>query len=347
MSSIGFREWEIWTNQSWFGTDQELDGYYYLVITPTLMAHQTLEFIREKTEAVRISQLAVNNRSAAYFRPRWSPPEDLALEKHERLRTTASLSETIRRILEELNALSICLDFPLVCNHLEYLIPPTGARSGKALIASRQSLSRGLAFEVDERDTATQKIIADFDHYYGAGANLAIAMKHYINGLLLLGLEDSFSGLLDAAFMQFYQACEIPCGNNHKIKDAKVHIARLNLPNAQNLQIVAHHVWQVRHGYFGHGNSSNLLYASAALADVYSIAKQVLVVRWLARQLIDIGSPSGLVLCREMRLYHDGHSDAFNGSVADLETSFRVPYAHRNVEVHDANGAVIVTYVLQ
>lgn len=339
MSSIGFREWEVWTNQTWFGTDQEVPGYYLLKITPGLMTSQTVEFIRERIEEVRLGRLVIGNASAPYFQPGWSGPDDLSLVKHERLRTSANLLATIQRLMGELDALSVCVDFSLTCGHLEYVVPPGEPVPGRALVATRRPLGRGMAFEVEERGAARQKILRDYDFYLKAGHDLKVAMKHYLNGLTLLGLEDSFSGLIDAAFMQFYQACEILCGNNYKLTEAKKYIARLGYPDALDLQVVAHHVWQVRHGYFGHGNANNLLYSSPNLLDTFNVAKQVLVARWLARRLADGGSPSGAVLCREMRLYHAGSSEAFCGTVAELETTFRLPYAYRDVDQFDATGA--------
>ncbi len=243
----------------------------------------------------------------------------------------------------------MCLDFPLCCNHIEFFVPPTQPLAGPIVSAGRRSISRGMSFEAEEREIAFRKTQSDYDFFFNASLDLRVASRHYINGLTLLGLEDSYPGLIDAAFMQFYQACEILCGNNHKRREAQQHVATLSLKDQDTTQIVLHHVWNIRNDYFGHGNTNNGLYACESSEAVFKIAKQVLVVRWLCRTLLDCACPSAQTLCREIGLYHKGSSDSFHGTVQELETSFRGDYEHerRVVKILNRFGKVEKEYVLK
>jgi hypothetical protein len=348
MSSIGYRDWEIWINKTLLDDLGDARGVYLIKVEPLLMAKQTVQFIYEKIEDIRHHREAIlNNQAKDYFSLFHWTPQELVLQKVAELSSHDNIQDKIAEILHELDALSLCLDFPLSCNYIEFFIPPTQPLAGKVIVASRRNISRGVSFEVEERGMAFQKILKDYDFFLGVTRDLKVVSRHYINGLTLLGLEDSYSGLLDAAFMQFYQACEILSGNNYQLSLAQQHVATLNLPDQDTVQIILHHVWQIRHNYFGHGNINNWLYAPDLSESVFRIAKQVLVARWLCRILLDSSSPSGLTLCREMRLYHKQISDGFFGTVQELETSFRVDYSNRTVKIKDSSGKTVKQYVIK
>ncbi len=60
------------------------------------------------------------------------------------------------------------------------------------------------------------------------------------------------SGLIDAAFMQFYQACELLCRDKDgRMKQSKKFIAKLEPKDSRDLQIIAHQVWRVRNKISG------------------------------------------------------------------------------------------------
>lgn len=65
-----------------------------------------------------------------------------------------------------------------------------------------------MAFEINERYTAQQKLLAALNYCKPATPELKVAIQHYLTGMTLLGLEDQLPGLTDAAFMQFFQGCE-------------------------------------------------------------------------------------------------------------------------------------------
>lgn len=66
-----------------------------------------------------------------------------------------------------------------------------------------------MAFEINERYTAQQKLLAALNYYKPATPELKVAIQHYLTGMTLLDPENLLSGLTDAAFMQFFQGCEV------------------------------------------------------------------------------------------------------------------------------------------
>ena len=322
MSVIGFREWEIWQNSTYFSTSATLHGQYSFSITPSLMAQQTIDFLYEQVEQVRLGQLSTGTAASAYLSPLMHHDGTMTIHKVSTFSTSSNIGQKIATLLEELRALSLYLDFSLTCNSIEYSIPPGHVDSGKVFWAARRSMIRGLAFEVGERSAASENLCVHFDDYNDqTKTDVQIAAEHYNNGMTLLGLEDRFTGLLDAAFMQFYQGCEAMCGYNHKVTAARKFLAsNMGASNSKDISKVLEHVWKVRNKYFAHRGQVALLNAN----DVYQVAKQVLVARWLCRRLIDarIGTAG---LCREMRLYHGGSSEEFRGDVQELDTTFKIP----------------------
>ncbi|NTU46343.1 hypothetical protein HGA88_01835 [Candidatus Roizmanbacteria bacterium] len=343
MSTIKYRDWEIWTNIDFFDEPKIIDGYYLIRFTPALMQEQTIEFLREKVELIRQNVFSINNKLLPYLSVFLSFEDKYCINKHEQLNNQSDIKQSLNLILEEIEALSLCLDFPLNCYQIEYIIPPLQPINGKVLIATRKNLNRGLTFEIEERGSASNKIVNDYDYYLESNTSIKAASKHYLTGLTLLTLEDMYPGLIDAAFMQFYQGCEILCGDNFNEDEAKKYIAK-KIIESEKLQIIIHHLWQVRHSYFGHGNSKNNLDGNNDNQSVYLIAKQVLVARWLCKKLLDIDSPSMGSLIREMRFYNKGISEDFRGEVKELETNFRLKYGiedKRRIKIFNSKGEKI------
>jgi hypothetical protein len=244
-------------------------------------------------------------------------------------------------------ALGRCVDFPLTCNNIEFEIPPGQANTGKVFVAVRAPLGRGLGFEVEERGAAATNL----KNHSGAYRTITDpvvtrAADHYLTGLTLLGLEDSFSGLLDAAFMQFYQGCEtlLLQAQRETVNDANKRIAANPLvSNPMDLQVIVAHVWKARHNYFGHRSGTTLQTSD----EVFQVAKQVLVARWLCRLMIDLQIGPTTFLCREMRFYHRDTSEGYMGTLAELETTFRLPgVTGERIQVFDQTGSVVYVYLM-
>ena len=147
--------------------------------------------------------------------------------------------------------------------------------------------------------------------------------------------------------MQFYQGCEALCRDPRgNLESSKKYIASTGLPDSRDLQVIAHQVWRVRNKYFGHGDVGYNLHSNLNKDHAESVAKQVLVVRYLCRRLIDINAPSGIHLTREMGFYFGSYSGNFNGTIAEIEGNFRVNYDRRNSKVYDINGNEVDVYTI-
>ena len=146
--------------------------------------------------------------------------------------------------------------------------------------------------------------------------------------------------------MQFYQACEILCMDDKgHLENSKKYIARLNMQESREMQIIAHQVWRVRNKYFGHGDSRYNLLSNADMESAVKVAKQVYVARYLCKKLIDINSPSKEILMREMMFFSEGHNYGnFTGSIQELETSFNVDFDERKVKIYSTEGAILEEY---
>jgi len=164
----------------------------------------------------------------------------------------------------------------------------------------------------------------------------------------LLAMEDALPGLIDAAYMQFYQSIEALTGAC-ALDDAKKAIAALGLNDSATLQAICHQVFLVRHKYFGHGNETDFHeIADQGMAEATRVARQVLVARWLCKTLIDAQSPSKVSLVREMRIYGPEGSSEFRGQIAELEGMFWVNFGQStgkaNCKMYDATGASAPAY---
>lgn len=142
--------------------------------------------------------------------------------------------------------------------------------------------------------------------------------------------------------MQFYQACEVLCGENFKLIEVKKYIAANYPQESRLLQLIAHHVWQIRHNYFGHGNVGNNITNLSGFEETFNVAKQVLVARWLCKRLLDLDTNS-CPLAREIRLYHKSGSVEFAGSLQAVTNGFYTGYDYKNAPVTDANGNIVET----
>ena len=349
MSVISHREWNIWTNLDFFEEESEVTGVVYLRITPSLMSEQTIGFIYEKIEQIRTGQPQfTDTRLKDYFDLRWiSSTKESVIQKRGVVVTNNEVIRVfIGDILHELEALSICLDFPLTCNEIRFHLPPFQPKNGDVFVASRKPISRGMGFEIEERGSASARLAHDFDKVINSNSTQKVAVRHYLNGLTLLGLEDQFSGLIDAAFMQFYQACEVLCGENYKLIEVKKHIAAVHQDESRTLQLIAHHIWQIRHNYFGHGNVDNNIVNLGDLENTFGAAKQVLVARWLCKRLLDL-KMDATPLVREMRLYHKEGSVCFNGSIDQLIDDFYIGYDFNNAPIIDSDGNILEKIALK
>lgn len=342
MGYISFRNWNFWINKDYFIADELFQGYFECIILPTLMVQQTVEFLTEDFligfNSIQKKQRAPRNIVAIEMT---SSDGLLCIKIREKLDTSIPLEEIIGSVLEVLEAISICVDTALTCNRINFV----SDNYGLIFSASPKPIGRGMAFEVEERWSARNRILSDFQYCKQAPKNVRVGIKHYLAGLSLLGLEDQISGLLDAAFIQFCQGCEAICScTSGNLSDICIYIARQSGSDICDLQIIAHHVWQVRNNYFGHGGVEQNYKAISNYNDAMQVSKQVLVARFLCKKLIDMCTPSNEILIREMRFYLERGSEMYNGTVEELGSTFRVKYPGRTAKVYDKNGQIIKRY---
>jgi hypothetical protein len=238
----------------------------------------------------------------------------------------------------------MCVDFPLHMQATQFI----DHNQGLIFQATRRPFSRAVGFEVEGRSAAVSKITNDFDsflaHLNDPKPGFRVAIRHYLTGMTLLGLEDQVPGLIDAAYMQFYQGVESLLGTGVCDKAKRI-IARTNVIDPRLAQIVCHQVFNVRHKYFGHGDEPDFHdNSSRGPEDSARLAKQSLVARWLCRVLIDSESQSRLPFLREMRIYGVLGSDEFQGTQDDLKSRFWIDFGQvkeagkRKCKLYDATG---------
>lgn len=341
MSAVSNRKWEYWIKKSYFESDYCDNGIFECIVIPTMMASQTVEFVTENFNMFLDGIVASRQTERKSIEINMTSDEGcLCIKIRGFLHTKSNLHEVINTILKKIDAISICVDYTLECNRIDFI----SDYRGKVLSASRQSIGRGLAFEVEERQLAKNKINTDIEFYENASPELEVGIQHYLTGMTLLGLEDQLSGLTDAAFMQFFQGCEAISGSDGKTEGICRHIASHGFSDSETLQIIAHHIYQVRNKYFGHGDIKHNIKAIKDYETAYKITKQVLVVRYLCKRLIDMDAPSGKCLIREMRFYSDTGSEEFRGTVEELKDAFYAEYPGRTAKIYDGTGKKIKEY---
>lgn len=344
MSALSYRDWDIWTNSTYYD-GRTYDGYFELTIAGTLMVPQTLEYLAETYEVRHGRFTRVARANPDVVRQAIHTEEgNLCLRVYDRLDSNADLGALLHSLNSFLEAVALATDAPLACQKIRFI----SFGEGKLLVANRRPVGRGMAFEIEERGTASRKLADDLEYYLDdSDPHLLVGRRHYMTGMQLLGLEDAVTGLLDAAFMQFYQGCEALCRDPRGgLEQSKRYIATLPLPDSRELQIIAHQVWRVRNKYFGHGDVSYNLEANLSQTRAAAVARQVLVARYLCRRLIDAHAPSGSHLVREMNLGFGQVYRSFVGRVQQLEQEFRVPFDRRTCKVYDGNGQEVEEYTL-
>ena len=264
---------------------------------------------------------------------------------YDELDTSQPILETVKNIQNFMDAISIAVDSPLTCLKIRFI----SSQHGKLMVANRRPIGRGISFEIEERGRAALKIKNDLSYYQDdTDDHIVVGRRHYLVGMQLLSLEDQITGLIDAAFMQFYQGCEALCRDPRgSIKGSQKHIASTGATDARELQIIAHQVWRVRNKYFGHGDVGYNLYANLSKEHAESVARQVLVARYLCRRLIDLNSPSSTHLTREMGFFFGSYSGNFKGTISELENRFRVNFDRRKSKIYDSTGNKVDEYLIR
>lgn len=343
MSTLAYRTWHLWLNTGFFSEGKTFAGYFECVVIDSLMVNQSVEFLADCQNIINRQLVEVAPTPTEFLRQIITTNEgERCVRLYESLDTSTNLDQTIEKIRRFIESLALAVDAPLSCYSIRFI----SDHHGKILQANRRPIGRGFAFEVDERGAARLKLRQDLAFYQDdSDPHNAVGRRHYMTGMQLLALEDQVSGLIDAAYMQFYQGCEALCRDPEGgLKRSKIIIAKNASVDSKELQIVAHQVWCVRHKYFGHGDVSRNLYANQNKEQAAAVARQVLVARYLCRRLLDFSAPSRTTLSREMGIFFTAYSGNFVGQVDQLLNGFKVPFDKTKCEVFDAAGNLSETF---
>ena len=320
MSLFPLRSVEVWKS-SVADSMFPISGAFSFEVLQTLMVAQTLQFLIEMASAPPsgIGKVAAGFLRGMTYLDRKNPA---ALYYWRTFQNAEELfSFDIEALSDGIRQLELHTDINFTFARVSYLADIGRGPELPLLIVSRLPFSRGVAFRVEERgDVALSFQLGDFQ----ISDTVRIAQRHYSVGMSLLGGEDSLSGFVDAAFMQFYLAVEAILGK-HKLGEAKARGQKLyGADFNDNLEKIVTHVYKARHLFFGHTHPKYM----KGMLDTdtgFDIAKQTLVSRWCARKLIELELKRPLA-SREMRFYpNPQHSVEFRGDASELEDKFALP----------------------
>ncbi len=320
MSSFPSRSIEFWRS-SLAGSMSPISGVFSFEVLQTVMVPQTLQFLGEIANA---SPQGIGEFASAFLRGMHSldPKKPATLFLWRSFENAEELfSFDIEVLSDAIRQLELHTDINLTFSRVSYLADVGRGPELPLLIMSRLPFARGVAFEVEERGAVAQSFQrGDFK----LSDKARVAQQHYSTGMSLLAGEDSVSGLVDAAFMQFYLAVEATLGKHEKAEAIQQGQTLFGREFDDNLKKIVSHVYLARHRFFGHAHPKylkGLLDADTA----FDIAKQTLVARWCARKLLELELKRPLAK-REMRLYPSpGQSVAFFGDALVLDNEFALP----------------------
>lgn len=320
MSSFPARSLEIWRS-SLAESMSPISGAFSFEVLHTIMVPQTLQFLAETAlQARSISGEVISGFVAGMRYSNPAKPTSLLFRQ-----TFSSAVElfafNVDALSDAIRQLELHADINLTFARVSYLADVGRGPELPLLIFARQPFGRGVAFEIEERGAVGQSFqLGDFH----LSDKALVAQQHYSTGIALLAGEDSVSGLIDAAYMQFYLSIEATLEQHEEKKAIQSGQALFGSDFDSDLQRIVSHVYHGRHRFFGHAHPKYL----KGLLDTdtaFDIAKQTLVARWCARRLLELELKRPLVK-REMRLYpKPGQSVAFFGDAKALDGEFALP----------------------
>jgi hypothetical protein len=316
MSSFPIRPLQIWRS-SLAESLSPIDGAFRFEILPSLMVPQTLQLLRE-----------LGSLNESYGTHIYAFIQGMRFARDEALYYWKSFDDAkglfdfdILEMFSAIRELELHTDINLTFHRLSYLADVGAGPALPLLIGERVPISRGIAFEVEERGAVRQSFrTGDFVLTDKA----KMAQQHYSTGVALLAAEDQISGLIDAAFLQFYMVGEVILGTFDQGKAVANGQSFFGSAFTDAMAKMVKHVLKARGRFFGH---AHIRWKKGQHdADIgFEIAKQVLVARWCARELLSLEIKRPLVH-REMRLYsRPNASVGFFGDPNSLDSEFKLP----------------------
>lgn len=319
MSSFPSRAVEIWKSSQAVGISP-IAGAFSFEVFHTVMVPQTLQFLAE----IAVSPPSgVGEISSGFLKGmRYAGAGKPTLLFWKDFRNSEELfSFEPEQLSEAIRQLEIHTDINLTFVRVTYLADVGRGPELPLWILSRLPFARGVAFEIEERGDACASLgLGDFQLTDAA----RVAQQHYSTGMSLLAGEDAVSGLVDAAFMQFYLATEAILGCHERVDALNKGAQLFGGEFDDNIRCIVSHLYIARHRFFGHAHPK-FLRGILDTDTAFDIAKQTLVARWCARRLLELELRRPLVK-REMRLYSGPQqSVAFFGDAGSLESEFKLP----------------------
>jgi hypothetical protein len=322
MSSFPSRRLEIWKSSRAEGI-VPIHGAFFIGVIPTLMVQQTIEFIYEQAR-----QSNPPTREDLILYPFFRGMIWYSSERPNFLiwfcpfKNAEDLFQfNIQRLFDAIKQLELHMDVNLIFNEITYLADIGTGPQLPLMTIKRLPIVRGYSFELEERVTAANSL-RQGDLILSDKAKLS--HQHYSTGMALLAGEDTATGLIDGAFMQFYLATEALLEKQERGKAIENGRKLYGSKFSPNLERIVEHVYLARHRFFGHAHPKYL----KGIFDpqiAFDIAKQILVAKWCARYLLGLELNTTLVI-REMFLFpSDTNSIQFNGQAELLDTIFALP----------------------
>jgi hypothetical protein len=318
MSSFPIRPLEIWRSS----LAQEIvpiRGVFEFEVLDSSMVMQTLDFLREwRPDAVQPSGEMEGFISAMGH---YQPAQNRLWYRMDFENSDELFNFEPLKLYRLVRNLEIFADINFTINTINYLANVGGIPRQLLMSIRRRPIARGVAFEVGERGEVRSSLLAGD---LSISDKIELAQQHYSTAMTLLAAEDQLSGLLDGAFMQFYLAIETILEEHVKEKALQKGGELFGNGFDSDLKAIVDHVYVARHRFFGHAHHK----WRKGMYDpeiAFQIAKQTLVARWCARQLIALGLGRDLVH-REVRFYPNLLSSIeFNGNAAALQSEFILP----------------------
>ncbi len=320
MSSFPSRALEVWRS-SLAESMAPISGVFSFEVAKTVMVPQTLQFLCEigRYPPQGVGDVVQGFISGMQYADRNNPASLLYWKQFQNADELFSFDVEV--LSDAIRQLELHTDINLTFAQVVYLADVGIGPNLPLLVLKRLPFARGVGFENEERQAVTESLqLGDFDLV----DKVRVAQQHYSTGMALLAGEDSVSGLIDAAFTQFYLSVEATLECHEKDEALKHGEAFFSKQFDENLKKIVSHVYIARHRFFGHAHPKyqrGLLDTDTA----FDIAKQALVARWTARRLLELELRRPLVK-REMRLYPGpGQSIEFTGDANSLSNDFALP----------------------
>ncbi|MFV8248091.1 hypothetical protein [Bdellovibrio bacteriovorus] len=327
MSSGRKRIWEVWKSNAKFNS--EIHGEFRIELTRFPMVAQSLEYLHEfaKSTAAHFPNLDADLLPFIQAMQNWRMPkggEPLFLHYRHTFHSVTEFENAnilIEKIDTSVDKLEMILDISFNVRSIAYLADKGAGPNKSILHAVPIKYQYGVGFEIEERAQIAPVLIhsskIDFESH-------RVALNHYQTGMTNFLLGDDFPGLIDAAFMQFYLCVEAileASGEGEAIKNSR---KMFKEPVSEEL---IKDLYRVRSQFFGHVDPTKPEIIRALDDEVtsFEIQKQVLVAKWLARDLL-CRITGCLSNNRKTRLYSDlGESVDFSGDISLLQSDFKPP----------------------